>query len=162
MGDGATTFSISATWDASAKEGRLANPEGSFAIVHTGATALDGKGGTANPEELLLAAVATCFVQTWAIFLEKLKVPIDAPRIDGTCLLEKDPAGGFRVTRVDLVARVPGDGPRDAAGGRREDALPRREVLHRLEGREGIRPGVRRAEPHLTSRSAAGVRRPWM
>ena len=129
MGDGATTFSISATWDASAKEGRLANPEGSFAIVHTGATALDGnggidvsaydvhdaydfshgKGGTANPEELLLAAVATCFVQTWTIFLEKLKVPVAAPRIDGTCLLEKDPAGGFRVTRVDLVARVPAD-----------------------------------------------------
>ena len=109
MGDGATTFSISATWDASAKEGRLANPEGSFAIVHTGATALDGKGGSANPEELLLAAIATCFVQTWTIFLEKLKVPVAAPRIDGTCLLEKDPAGGFRVTRVDLVARVPGE-----------------------------------------------------
>jgi organic hydroperoxide reductase OsmC/OhrA len=106
-GEGGTTFSISATWDPAAREGRLANADGSFAIVHTGAPALDGKGGTANPEELLLAAVAACFVQTWGIFLGKLKVPIDAPRLDATCLLEKDPAGGFHVTRIDLLAHVP-------------------------------------------------------
>jgi organic hydroperoxide reductase OsmC/OhrA len=105
--EGVTTFSISATWDTPAKEGRLANADGSFAIVHTGAPALDGKGGTTNPEELLLAGVATCFVQTWAIFLGKLKVPIDAPRLDATCEMEKDPAGGFHVTRIDLSARVP-------------------------------------------------------
>jgi organic hydroperoxide reductase OsmC/OhrA len=107
-GEGAaTTFSISASWDPVAKEGRLANGDGSFAAVHTGAPALDGKGGTANPEELLLAAVTTCFLQTWAIFLGKLKVPIAAPRLDGTCLMEKDPAGGFHITRIDFLAHVP-------------------------------------------------------
>jgi osmotically inducible protein OsmC len=104
---GVATFSISASWDPAAKEGRLANGEGSFAAVHTGATALDGKGGTVNPEDLLLAAVAACFVQTWAIFVEKLKLPIAAPRLDATCGLDKDPAGGFRVTRIDLLAHVP-------------------------------------------------------
>jgi osmotically inducible protein OsmC len=106
-GTGVAKFSISASWDPSAKEGRLANADGSFAAVHTGAAALDGKGGTANPEELLLAAVSACFVQTWAIFVEKLKLPIAAPRLDATCALEKDPAGGFRVTRIDLAPHVP-------------------------------------------------------
>jgi len=105
--EGVTTFAISVSWDPSAKEGRLANADGSFGLVHTGAPALDGKGGTANPEELLLAAVSACFVQTWAIFLGKLKVPIDAPRLDATCQMEKDPAGGFRVTRIDLFPHVP-------------------------------------------------------
>lgn len=105
--EGVTTFSISASWDSSAKEGRLANADGSFAAVHTGAPALDGKGGTANPEELLLSAVSACFVQTWAIFVEKLKLPIAAPRLDATCALEKDPAGGFHVTRIELFPHVP-------------------------------------------------------
>jgi organic hydroperoxide reductase OsmC/OhrA len=106
-GEGVATFSISASWDPPAREGRLLNADGSFAIAHTGAPALDGKGGTANPEELLLAAVSACFVQTWAIFVGKLKLPIPAPRLDATCTLEKDPAGGYRVTRIDLAAHVP-------------------------------------------------------
>ncbi|HVO51731.1 MAG TPA: OsmC family protein [Thermoanaerobaculia bacterium] len=105
--DGVATFSISATWDPSVKEGRLANGDGSFSTMHAGAAALDGKAGVVNPEELLLAGVAACFVQTWAIFVEKLKLPVPAPRVDATCALEKDPAGGFRITRIDLYARVP-------------------------------------------------------
>ncbi len=105
--DGVSTFSISTSWDPSTKEGRLVNGDGSFATAYAGAAALDGKAGVVNPEELLLSAVAACFVQTWAIFVEKLKLPIPAPRVDGTCALEKDPAGGFRVTRIDLFARIP-------------------------------------------------------
>ena len=101
------TFTIAATWDPAAKEGRLANRDGSLMIAHAGAASLGGKTGAPNPEELLLSAVATCFVQTWAIFLEKLKVPVAAPRLDATAELEKDPAGGFRVTRIDLFPNVP-------------------------------------------------------
>lgn len=105
--EGVTTFAISASWDPSAKEGRLANADGSFATAHAGAAALEGTAGTVNPEELLLSAVSACFVQTWAIFVEKLKLPIAAPRLDATCALEKDPAGGYRVTRIDLFPHVP-------------------------------------------------------
>lgn len=100
-------FTIAATWDPASKEGRLANGDGSLMIAHAGAVSLGGKTGAPNPEELLLAAVATCYVQTWAIFLEKLKVPVAAPRLDATAELEKDPAGGFRVTRIDLFPNVP-------------------------------------------------------
>ena len=100
-------FTIAATWDPAAKEGRLANGDGSFMTAHVGAASLGGKTGAPNPEELLLAGVSACFVQTWAIFLEKLKLPVAAPRLDATCVLDKDPAGGFHVTKIDLAPRVP-------------------------------------------------------
>jgi len=100
-------FTIAATWDPPAKEGRLANGDGSFMTAHVGAASLGGKTGAPNPEELLLAGVSACFVQTWAIFLEKLNLPVAAPRLDATCVLDKDPAGGFQVTKIDLAPRVP-------------------------------------------------------
>ncbi len=106
MGD-VSTYSISASWDPAAKAGRLASGDGAFATAHVGAVALGGRAGAPNPEELLLSGVAACFVQTWAIFVEKLKLDVPAPRVDATLELDKDPAGGYRVTRIDLAALVP-------------------------------------------------------
>ena len=103
----ATVFSISASWDPAAKEGRLANADGALALRHVGAAALDGTGGAANPEDLLLAAVSACFVQTWAIFVGKLKLPIPSPSLDAKADLEKDPAGGYHIARIAILARVP-------------------------------------------------------
>lgn len=103
----AATFSISASFDPAAKEGRLANADGALALRHVGAKALDGAGGGANPEDLLLSAVSACFVQTWAIFVGKLKLPIDVPRLEATADLEKDPAGGYRIARISLRPLVP-------------------------------------------------------
>jgi organic hydroperoxide reductase OsmC/OhrA len=100
-------FSIAASWDSTVKEGRLANGDGSLSTVHVGAPSLGGRAGAPNPEEFLLAGVAACFVQTWAIFLEKLKLSVPTPRVDATCEMDKDPAGGYRVTRIDLYPNVP-------------------------------------------------------
>ena len=103
----AQVFTIAATWDSGAKRGTLAIEDGSLKIAHAGAKSLGGENGAPNPEELLLAAVSACYIQTWAIFLAKLQVPIDVPALDGSCELDKDPVGGFRVTRVDLAPHVP-------------------------------------------------------
>ena len=100
-------FSIAATWDPAAKKGTLATADGSLKTAHVGAASLGGGNGAPNPEELLLAGVSACFVQTWAIFLAKLQVPIDKPVLDGSCEMDKDPAGGFRLTKLDLAPRVP-------------------------------------------------------
>ncbi len=100
-------FTIAATWDPSGKRGTLATEDSSLNIAHAGARSLGGENGAPNPEELLLAAVSACFIQTWAIFLAKLQVPIEKPALDGSCELDKDPAGGFRVTKIDLAAHVP-------------------------------------------------------
>jgi osmotically inducible protein OsmC len=102
-------FTIAATWDPAAKRGTLETEDGSLKTAHIGAKSLGGGNGAPNPEELLLAAVSACFIQTWGIFLGKLQVPIAVPALDSSCELDKDPAGGFRVTKVDLAARVPAE-----------------------------------------------------
>ena len=101
------TFTIAATWDPASKEGTLENADGSLRVSHVGAASLGGKTGAPNPEELLLAGVSACFVQTWAIFLAKLQLPIERPALDGSCEVDKDPAGGFLVTKMNLSPRVP-------------------------------------------------------
>jgi osmotically inducible protein OsmC len=105
--DGAHKFRVTATWNPGEKKGRLESENAVLACAHAGAPELGGIGGAANPEELLAAAVSACFVQTWAIFLEKLKVPIEEPRVAAACTIEKDPAGGFRVTRIAVAPHVP-------------------------------------------------------
>ena len=100
-------FHASVTWDAAAKSGDLASGTGLLATPFGGAPSLGGRTDRTNPEELLLGALLACFVQTWAIFLAKLRLPLEAPRVEGTLDLEADPAGGFRVARIDLRALVP-------------------------------------------------------
>lgn len=100
-------FTASVTWDAAARSGDLASGTGLLSTPFGGAPSLGGRSDRTNPEELLLGALLACFVQTWAIFLAKLRVPVEAPRVDGALELEADPAGGYRVSRIDLRARVP-------------------------------------------------------
>ena len=100
-------FSISSSWDPSGKEGSLASGSGTLSTPFGGAPSLGGRADRTNPEELLLAALVACFVQTWAIFLAKLKLPVERPVLDGRCALEKDPAGGHRISTFVLAPRVP-------------------------------------------------------
>ena len=100
-------FTAAATWSPNERGGALASGTGHLAAQFGGAPSLGGRAELTNPEELLLGAVLACFVQTWAIFLAKLRVPIDSPHVEGSLELDKDPAGGYRVTRIDLTAHVP-------------------------------------------------------
>ena len=100
-------FAASATWDASERSGTLASESGHLTTSFGGAPSLGGRVDRTNPEELLLGALLACFVQTWAIFLAKLRLPVESPRVDGSLELGGDPAGGYRVTRIDLSAYVP-------------------------------------------------------
>jgi organic hydroperoxide reductase OsmC/OhrA len=101
-------YSVGVTWSGDATgcgEVRVGN--GSFGVPIGGAKQLGGCGKGANPEELLLAAVGACFVNTWAIFLQKLKLAYAEPavRLGGT--LGRDPAGGYKMTGVTIHALVP-------------------------------------------------------
>jgi organic hydroperoxide reductase OsmC/OhrA len=68
---------------------------------------LGGSGGKANPEELLLTALAGCFLNTWAIFLKKLGLSYAEPTVRVEGELGQDPAGGFRLEKAVIHARVP-------------------------------------------------------
>ncbi len=81
-------------------------PDAGVSIPIAGAREADGP-AAANPEELLLAALADCFVNTWAIFLKKLQIGYAEPAVRVTARLEDDPAGGFRLTDAVIRPRVP-------------------------------------------------------
>jgi organic hydroperoxide reductase OsmC/OhrA len=101
-------FDAVASWSGDgAGAGEVRVSEGRFGIPIAGAKVLGGSGGKANSEELLLAAVATCFVNTWAIFIKKLGLPVTEPSIAVSGELGPDPAGGFRMLRAVIHARVP-------------------------------------------------------
>lgn len=102
------TFTIEATWSGEGTGcGALRLPQGDVSIPIGGSKALGGCGTGANPEELLLAAVGACFVNTWAIFLKKLNVAHDRPSVRAAGVLGKDPAGGYKMLEMTLHARVP-------------------------------------------------------
>ena len=54
-----------------------------------------------------MAAIGSCFAATWGIFLKKLAIPYPEPSLRLTGELGKDPAGGFRMARATIFARVP-------------------------------------------------------
>ena len=102
------SFRVHARWSGDgAGSGEVTVSDGAFAIPVAGAVSLGGSGGKANPEELLLAAVAACFANTWAIFLKKLGIAYAEPtlRVEGD--LGPDPAGGFQMQKIFIHARVP-------------------------------------------------------
>ena len=100
-------FEVSAAWSGDASgSGAVELPAGA-PIAIAGATVLGGSGGKANPEELLLAALAACFLNTWAIFLKKLGLGYAEPALRASGELGKDPAGGYRMQSVTLHVRVP-------------------------------------------------------
>ena len=101
-------FHASATWKGDgAGTGAIRLPDAGVTIPIAGSRKPGEPAAAANPEELLLAAAAACFVNTWAIFLKKLQVayPEPAIRVNGT--LGKDPAGGYRMTGAVIHALVP-------------------------------------------------------
>ena len=101
-------FTASATWSGDAMGcGMLRLPQGDLAIPIGGARALGGCGTGATPEELLLAAIAACFINTWAIFLKKLSIGYAEPSLRVSGVLGADPAGGYKLLQATIHPRVP-------------------------------------------------------
>ena len=101
-------FAIRASWRGDARGAGTAElGRGAVSIPIAGATSLGGAGTGANPEELLLAALGACFVNTWAIFVQKLNLEQAELHARVTGELGEDPAGGFRMERAVIHAGVP-------------------------------------------------------
>jgi peroxiredoxin-like protein len=101
-------FTVSATWSGDALGcGTLQLPQGDLSLPIGGSKLLGGCGIGANPEELMLGAIAACFINTWAIFIKKLNLAHAdlAVRVSGE--LGPDPAGGFKLRKTTIHARVP-------------------------------------------------------
>jgi organic hydroperoxide reductase OsmC/OhrA len=101
-------FTVDATWSGDAEGcGSLHLPQGDLSLLIGGSKLLGGCGLGANPEELILGAIAACFIHTWAIFLKKLNLAYPAPAVRVSGELGPDPAGGFKLRKATIHARVP-------------------------------------------------------
>ncbi len=101
-------FTVSASWSGDGTGcGQTRLPQGDLSVPVGSSKALGGCGTGANPEELLLAAVGACFIATWAIFLKKLNLTYAEPALRVSGELGKDPAGGYKMMRTVIHARVP-------------------------------------------------------
>ncbi len=101
-------FTVSGTWAGDGMGcGMLTLPQGAVTLPIGGARELGGCGVGANPEEMLLGAVAACFLNTWAIFLKKLQIEYPAPALRVSGELGPDPAGGFKMLSATIHAAVP-------------------------------------------------------
>ena len=101
-------YSVAVAWSGDGKGcGEIRTGSVGVTIPIGGAVDLGGCGKGANPEELLLAAIGACFVNTWAIFLRKLAITYAEPTLRVTGKLETDPAGGYRMKEATVHARVP-------------------------------------------------------
>ncbi len=101
-------YSVGVVWSGDGKGcGDVTTGSGGVKIPIGGSVDLGGCGLGANPEELLLASVGACFVNTWAIFLKKLAVSYAEPSLRVTGELGPDPAGGFKMLAMKIHARVP-------------------------------------------------------
>jgi peroxiredoxin-like protein len=101
-------FKASAVWSGDGMGcGTLKLPQGDISLAIGGSKALGGCGIGANPEELMLGAIGTCFVNTWAIFLKKLNVAYAEPAVRVSGTLGPDPAGGFKLREATIHAWVP-------------------------------------------------------
>lgn len=58
-----------------------------------------------TPEDLLVAAVATCFMNSFISFIEKMRIEVKAFEVEGQGLLERVDRS-FEITRVTLRSRV--------------------------------------------------------
>ena len=111
MSDGAEIhrFEVRASWRGDAMGSGSVSKRNLPSLPIAGAVSLGGAGTGANPEELLLAALGACFVNTWAIFVKKLNLNLAELEIDVSGELGKDPAGGFRFERAVIRPCVPRD-----------------------------------------------------
>ena len=101
-------YSASVVWNGAGDGcGTARLTQGSVSFAVGGAKSLGGCGVGANPEEMLDAAIGACFVNTWAIFLKKLKISYGEPSVRVSSHVEPDPAGGYRLAGATVHARVP-------------------------------------------------------
>jgi organic hydroperoxide reductase OsmC/OhrA len=101
-------FTANAVWSGDGMGcGTVKLPQGDITLAIGRSKALGGCGIGANPEELMLGAIAACFVNTWAIFLKKLNIGYAEPAVRVSGTLGPDPAGGFKLLDATIHARVP-------------------------------------------------------
>ncbi|MGC8510410.1 MAG: OsmC family peroxiredoxin [Acidimicrobiales bacterium] len=87
---------------------------GAYDVTFPRRTAEDAEGVT-SPEELLAAAHSACYAMQLSALIARAGGTPESLDVDAAVTLRPDPAGGFRITTVDLVVRASVSGLDEAA-----------------------------------------------
>jgi osmotically inducible protein OsmC len=99
------SFSIRAEWAGSGREGEGVMETGGEHLRYSAPSSMGGKGVGTSPEELLLAAVTSCYSGTLFRVLERQGLPVERLRIETAGVVEgypRDPRYG-RVTVSPVI-----------------------------------------------------------
>jgi osmotically inducible protein OsmC len=72
--------------------------------------AADNADGTTSPEELIAAAHSSCFAMQFSALLGEAGGSNQSLRVRADVTLAPDPAGGFRISGINLTVRGSADG----------------------------------------------------
>ncbi len=107
------------TWTGTLPEGAghvtlTSSGAGAYDVTFPRRTAEDAEGVT-SPEELIAAAHSACYAMQLSALIARAGGVPESLDVDATVTLRPDPAGGFRITTVDLIVRASAQGLDDAA-----------------------------------------------
>ncbi len=80
--------------------------EGGSKIQTSSAATYLGNAALPNPEELLIAAVSSCFMLTFLAIAAKSKFIIDQYQDQATGILDKNPEGKLAITHIELNPKI--------------------------------------------------------
>ncbi|MDQ4037386.1 MAG: OsmC family peroxiredoxin [Actinomycetota bacterium] len=72
--------------------------------------AADDAGGTTSPEELIAAAHSSCYAMSLSGLIQRAGATPRSMEVTADVSVGKDPAGGLRLTGIDLIVRAEVDG----------------------------------------------------
>jgi osmotically inducible protein OsmC len=75
----------------------------------------DEADGTTSPEELIAAAHASCYAMQLSALIARADATPKKLEVDATVSLDPDPAGGFRISTIELVVHGDVDGLDEAS-----------------------------------------------
>ncbi len=102
------------TWTGTLQEGTghvtlASSGAGAYDVTFPRRTAEDAEGVT-SPEELIAAAHSACYAMQLSALIARAGGTPESLDVDAAVTLRPDPAGGFRITTVDLVVRASAPG----------------------------------------------------
>jgi peroxiredoxin-like protein len=126
MADERHTFSVQSTWTGNSEGDGHARAEG-WSVEYGVPAGLGGKAGRANPEELLLGAVVSCYCITLAILAERKRLPLDRVEIRSEGEVERQLGGTLKLTAIRLYPTLHAAGADEAQARSLEDAAHKAE-----------------------------------
>jgi peroxiredoxin-like protein len=103
-------FSVTLDWHGNGRDGDGILGLGGAALTYSAPASMGGSGNGTNPEELLVAAVASCYSVTLAMLLRAAKLPVGRLAVRGEGLVSGFPSA-MRFASIRVHPSIGGADP---------------------------------------------------